>query len=547
MVNKFINLFKKFKIKYLYHLVIFLSLYITFSMSNIYFSALSGADNYKYIQNILYLFGESSEPYDNQGLLYYFIVSLVIKMRTESFEYFNNQAFLADTVDAIFLSEAILLANFILFIFGLVGFYYLMKKIEFNQYKSLVVILFFCYFPTFYYLRLNMKPEILAFTLLPWIFFFFEDFLDTKQNRNIISIGILSAILMSTKGSIAAMVAVCLLAQYIINYKRITLKQISLGFLTLLIAWGSILVENYFFEIGSLLDRQPEENYNNRATVDFIYTVDFERLRKDPKKDYHRESLLSITMIDLFSDYFELNWKEDSVLFSQKIKPLIVARDRSINNLNLKLINYDSQFKHFVYSGPNSVYLKYQVRYIGLLFSALFIFLIFLNLFRENKKNRVYILFPFFGIFVLLINSIFGIPQNNFDPAVADTFKVFYYSFLVPFSLLIILKNVDLKKIFNLFLTLLFIIFTFINFGFPKINDQQLDSSITRSVENTVLCEFNSIYIQTTLASTDKLICKTPNISGSIDTTFDKIPYISSFLLLIGSFLILLKIKKNEE
>ena len=182
-------------------------------MSNIYFSALSGADNYKYIQNILYLFGESSEPYDNQGLLYYFLVSLIIKIRTESFDYNNSQAFLSDTIDAIVLSESILLANFILFIFGLIGFYYLMKKIEIKKNKSLFIILLFCFFPTFYYLRLNMKPEILAFTLLPWIFFFFEDFLDTKQNRNIISIGILSAILMSTKGSIAAMVAVCLLAQ----------------------------------------------------------------------------------------------------------------------------------------------------------------------------------------------------------------------------------------------------------------------------------------------------------------------------------------------
>lgn len=526
--------------------MIIFSLYITFVISNIYFSALSGADNYKYMQNILYLFGDSPEPYDNQGLLYYFLVSLIIKIRTESFDYINSQAFLSDTIDAIVLSESILLANFILFIFGLIGFYYLMKKIEIKKNKSLFIILLFCYFPTFYYLRLNMKPEILAFTLLPWIFFFFEDFLHTKLNRNIVSISILSAILITTKGSIAAMVAVCLFIKFIINYKSFTIKQISLGFLILFLAWGSILGENYLFDIGSLLDRQPEENYDNRADLDFIYTFDFERLRKDPKKDYHSESLLSITMIDLFSDYFELNWKEDSVLFSQKIKPLIIARDRDINNLNLKLFNYDSDYKHIVYSGPHENYLKYQIRYFGLMFSSLFIFLVLYNLFRENKRNVTYLLLPFIGIFVLLINSIFGIPQNNFDPAVADTFKVFYYSFLIPFPILIIFKNMNLKNVRNIFIITIFIIFTFINLGFPKINDEQLDSKLTTSIENTVLCEFNKTYMEPTLASGDKLLCRDTKISGSVATNFVKIPYISSFLLLISTLLILLKLKDEK-
>lgn len=114
------------------------------------------------------------------------------------------------------------------------------------------------------------------------------------------------------------MVLICLFCRYIISSKSISLKQVGLGLFIFLMAWGSILGENYFLEIGNILDRQPEENYNNRADSKFIYSVDFERLRKDPKKDYHNESLLAITMIDLFSDYFELNWKEDSVLFSEK-------------------------------------------------------------------------------------------------------------------------------------------------------------------------------------------------------------------------------------
>ena len=68
--------------------------------------------------------------------------------------------------------------------------------------------------------------------------------------------------------------------------------------------------------IGNLLDREPESNYNNKASLNIVTNLDFERLLKDPKKNYHRNSVISITLIDLISDYFELNWKEDSVMFN---------------------------------------------------------------------------------------------------------------------------------------------------------------------------------------------------------------------------------------
>ena len=87
--NKLIN--KLFlNSNYIYLALIFISLYITFVITNIYFNALSGADNYKYIENILFIFGERDSTYDNQGLLYYFLVSLILKLRTDSFNYFEQ-------------------------------------------------------------------------------------------------------------------------------------------------------------------------------------------------------------------------------------------------------------------------------------------------------------------------------------------------------------------------------------------------------------------------------------------------------------------------
>ena len=248
-----------------------------------------------------------------------------------------------------------------------------------------------------------------------------------------------------------------------------------------------------------------------------------------------------------FNDYFELNWKEDSSLFNKNIKPLIVERDRGLNNDNLKFINLDLTNKHIVYSGPHPNYLKYQTRYFGLLFSTLFFYLLFYNFYKENKINRSYLIFPMLGILVLLINTIFGFPQNNFDPTKADTFKVFYYSFLVPFPLIIILKNINLRKIINILSLSIFVSFTFINLGFPKINNEILDSKITSSVENNVLCEVNKVFIEPTLINNKTITCnKTPS-TGRIATTLERIPYVSSSLFLLISALILSKIRKNEE
>ena len=129
----------------------------------------------------------------------------------------------------------------------------------------------------------------------------------------------------------------------------------------------------------------------------------------------------------------------------------------------------------------------------NLLVSIFFIFLTFKYFFKEKKVNKAYLVFPFIGIFVLLINTIFGFPQNNFDPSFGDTYKVFYYSFLIPFSIIFLLKNINIKNFKNIVFILVFLLFTFVNLGFPKSNNENLDLEIKESVENTVFCELNKI------------------------------------------------------
>ena len=52
--------------------------------------------------------------------------------------------------------------------------------------------------------------------------------------------------------------------------------------------------------------------------------------------------------------------------------------------------------------------------------------------------------------------------------------------------------------------------------------------------------------MEPTLASGNKLLCKDTKISGSVKTKLVKIPYASSFLLLISTLLILLKLKHEK-
>ena len=69
---------------------------------------------------------------------------------------------------------------------------------------------------------------------------------------------------------------------------------------------------------------------------------------------------------------------------------------------------------------------------------------------------------------IIVFHSISGIPNNNFDPSVGDTFKPLYYSFVFTLSftiLIAILLSEKYKRIFYLGIYCLLIVFIL---GFPK-------------------------------------------------------------------------------
>ena len=89
-----------------------------------------------------------------------------------------------------------------------------------------------------------------------------------------------------------------------------------------------------------------------------------------------------------------------------------------------------------------------------------------------------------------------GIPQEDFDPLVADTFKTFYYSpFLVISFIFILSKLLDNINRQTIVITIIFIFSTLHINGFPKKDSSEYYGFLDELNQNNVLCEINSLII----------------------------------------------------
>ena len=87
MVYKLIKNIRKIKVSYIYLVLILFSLYFTFTLSNIYFNSLSGADNYKYIENIFFHIWRGRKSLYIKILFIFFYVAIFIKLIADTFNY----------------------------------------------------------------------------------------------------------------------------------------------------------------------------------------------------------------------------------------------------------------------------------------------------------------------------------------------------------------------------------------------------------------------------------------------------------------------------
>lgn len=511
----------KNKLKTIFNLPFFLfllTLLSSFSIGNIYYISTQAPDFVRYRKYVDYFILESSNLKLEQGFIYFIIVTFFIIKRIEDFPTFTNLEVnnLGNKTNFSFynLSEfeinyslGIQEGNFFIYIIGLVGLYKLLKLHEFKQGQIFLALSVLNFLPPLLTLRLTMKPEILGFGILPWILFLLESF---KKNNNyyfLFSSVFLVAVIVTTKASIGIMILIFLLLNYFELLKNIDFKILLLIIILFLIISSVLMIESFNKTGMNLLTRASinqefgQFEYDNKASASFLYNFNFLNLIKNPSNDFSN-SFLSITLLDTFDDYFNLYWNLDYSLFKIDRKEfLLINQDKNIAfDKNTNTISVPAKFN--LLTEINQVRKQLAVS-VSIIFYFLSIYAVFIR-----KKHFRIIFGPFIGIFILLLSS-FGIPENNFNPDLGDTVKVFYYGFL--FAIAFVFIFIDLlkhNKIYNFFFVVLTILFFVFILGYPKQNNTYLDYSLKKMNEQTAFCELSSLSLKYTLIENTDIKCK---------------------------------------
>ena len=466
----------KFKLNVLFFLLI--SLYI-FVFTNLYFYSTFGADYQKYISYLKYFFGMMENTGLEQGPIYFYFVSLILSLRAK----FISPVLLQSEV-----SFAIQLTNLLIILIGFVGFYFLLRQYQIDKNKILIIFHLTNFFPPLFALKITMKPEVLVFALLPWFLYLIKIFLVTK-NKNYLFLSIFPAVLiLTTKGSWLGMLSIYGLIITFTIFKKLNIKLIFQLLIIFSLIFGFVLYENEKINEYSVLDFQITDNYDNAAELNIIYKNVMGGKQNFYVFEFDKASLIGITLLDTFSDHFNFYWDKDVSTFNNYRKELIVE-DKDIDFLELDVKN-----RYIKYNGPFSQALTELRGILGILFTFLFYALLLFKIYK-SKKYRVYLIAPFVGMFILLINSM-GFPINNFDPKVGDTFKTFYYSPFIVLSFMFLIASLAIrKKTLNVSFIIMYLICSIFIFGFPKKDSNQYYVDLGNRNEHSVLCEVNKIVI----------------------------------------------------
>ena len=153
----------------LFYIFFFISLIWLKEINYLFYDINESPDFKKYFVYFEHFFSNNPTNHEH-GLSYYYLQSLHLNT------FFSNQPNLEFA-----LHKSVSDVNFYLFVVGLIGIYKLFKFFKFSNKSIALTLLFLNFFPPAISLRLVFKPEILAFSLFPWIIYLLEKF--KKQSR----------------------------------------------------------------------------------------------------------------------------------------------------------------------------------------------------------------------------------------------------------------------------------------------------------------------------------------------------------------------------
>ncbi len=525
-------------------LAFIISLIFTKEINFLHYNTTSGPDFEKYFKYLEYNSFLLDKTGREQGVFYYYLNSW-------NFFRYNNE--INDTNFFYYLDKSIQEVNFFLFVFSLLGFYFLLKLFGFKKNDILISLIALSFFPLGIALRIVLKPEILALSFLPWIILCLELYKKTNKYRYLYLPLPFLVVSIYSKGSVLAVFGLFFLFFYSLPLLRGNIKKISLVFITFILLFSILAIEDYESNGSNVLEVVHDEKYNNKAKTNFIYYVDVPRLIKSPIKFDHSNSFISLTLLDTFGDYFDLYWNDDSNLYSKYKKEVFLFEESS--DIGIPTVNLEEKNLTFYVQKKSDIYLR---QFLSLVSATIF----FIFLFGYIKKKNVYSKFvfaPLIGMVIMNIQSVLGFPQNNFDPLVGDSVKPYYYGYFTCMAFLFIAIQIFNKSNKSKILIFPYIFFMLFLIGFPKVNDSEYSRNISQVNSYSSLCVVNKPIIKSTSGNSDYLQCSTrTKMVGLNYIEYNNSEYFKSqprlritnsllgFLVFINSVLIIIFSRKDK-
>ena len=183
-----------------------LSLVSSFLLTELYYSSGFSPDFYTYSTYLDFNFNTTNKTGHGHGHLYYYLVSFFIFLKSNLISDLNIYSIL---------NSSIQLTNFILYLLGLLGTYLIIIKNNITKNSAFLAMSIINFFPATIIMRIWMKPEILAFSFLPWVILNFDEYLKKKNIYSLIFTFIPLSLILQAKGSIFGMVSVFLFLMYV--------------------------------------------------------------------------------------------------------------------------------------------------------------------------------------------------------------------------------------------------------------------------------------------------------------------------------------------
>jgi hypothetical protein len=384
------------------------------------YNSMRGTDYEKYSKLLNYFINNQTEAVGlESGVSYFWYVSLFFNLFKSPLKY-NN-----DSLEYI-LTFSIQIANFSLFMIGLAGIYFLLKKkLHYSLTEIYYLLIILSVFPPIIGARMILKPEIMVFGLLPWLLlFYFEYFQNKKLLPLFLSIPVIS-LLMTLKMSISFMLCITMLV--IFNKKLFQLQFLSINIISLL-TFSYLIYENYLINGNYLWQHIAPPSYESTAEFSYVYSINLKELWNNPYIYSQKNSMIGILLSDTFADYWQRYWFHYDG-WGLKINGNTVSKNYP-GNLNIIRTSIVLSFTFYL---------------------SVIIFLIK----EKNKKLFNFGILGFLGLLALVTNALNLLGTKQFfDVTKGDPMKTHLFSFILIFTFLYFLIKIRIHKnllIFSIF------------------------------------------------------------------------------------------------